>query len=139
MSEINETALAFFEACETGKGWDACQVFCTSDASFSAQSGAIADITSLEAYCDWMKGLLTILPDGHYEMKSFGVDDARNAAVAYAVFVGTHTGEGGPVAPTGKQTRSDYVYHMQFDETGKIAHMTKIWNDALALADLGWA
>lgn len=86
-----------------------------------------------------MKGLLTILPDGHYEMKSFGLDEARNAAVAYAVFMGTHTGEGGPVPPTGKKTTSDYVYHMEFDDAGKISHMTKIWNDGAALVELGWA
>ena len=40
----------------------------------------------------------------------------------YAVFSGTHTGEGGPVAPTGKSTSSDYVYVMDFED-GKIRRL----------------
>jgi hypothetical protein len=32
---ISEVARAFFEACETGKGWEVCQQFCTPDATFS--------------------------------------------------------------------------------------------------------
>ena len=57
---------------------------------------------------------------------------------AYGVFRGTHTGEGGPVPPTGKQVEADYVYVMQFDGD-KIRHMTKIWNDSISLSQLGWA
>ena len=56
---------------------------------------------------------------------------------AYAVFRGTHTGEGGPVAPTGNPVEADYVYVMQFDGD-KILHMTKIWNDGISLRQLGW-
>ena len=32
---------------------------------------------------------------------------------------------------------ADYVYSMTFDG-GKIRHMTKIWNDAVSLRQLGW-
>ena len=39
MSSIKETAEQFFEACETGKGWDGCQAYCHADATFSAQAG----------------------------------------------------------------------------------------------------
>jgi hypothetical protein len=71
---ITETALAFFDACDTGKGWEA----------FSAS--------------------------------------------------GTHTGEGGPMPPTGKSTRTDYVYVMQFED-GTIKHLTKIWNAGWAMKE----
>lgn len=54
---------------------------------------------------DWMKGLMTVLPDGRYEVKSFAVDAARNNVAAYG-FHGTHTGPGGPVPPTGRSTSS---------------------------------
>ena len=64
MNSIKETAERFFDACETGKGWDECQQYCEPDASFSAQAGALADIETLQAYTDWMKGLLTPVPDG---------------------------------------------------------------------------
>ena len=86
-----------------------------------------------------MKGLLVILPDGKYEVKSFATDAERKNICAYGVFTGTHTGPGGPCPPTGKiLTKSDYVYVMNFDGD-KISHMTKIWPDAWALKELGWA
>jgi hypothetical protein len=53
------------------------------------------------------------------------------------VFSGTHSGEGGPVPPTGKSTSTDYVYVMEFED-GKISHMTKVWNAAWAMRELGW-
>jgi predicted ester cyclase len=79
-----------------------------------------------------------VLPDARYELKSFAVDDQRKNVSAFAVFFGTHTGEGGPVPPTGKKVHTDYVYVMQF--TGdRISHMTKIWNAGIALKQVGWA
>ena len=135
---ITETAQAFFDACETGAGWEGCSAYCHPDASFSAQADPLADITTLQAYADWMKGLLTVMPDGRYQVKSFATDPERNNVAAYGVFSATHTGEGGPVPPTGKSTTSDYVYVMDFED-GKIRHMTKIWNASFALRELGWA
>ena len=46
---------------------------------------------------------LTPVPDGRYELRSFAVDEGRNNVTAYGVFRGTHTGEGGPVPPTGRR------------------------------------
>ncbi len=137
MSTMTEVASKFFDACETGAGWDGCKEFCTPDATFSAQAEPIADIRNLEQYAEWMKGLLTFVPDGRYELKSMATDEARSNVCAYAVFSGTHTGEGGPCPPTGKSTSSDYVYLMDF-EGDKIRHMTKIWNAGWAMKDLGW-
>ena len=71
-----------------------------------------------------MKGLLTPVPDGRYELRFFAVDEERDCAAAYAVFHGTQTGPGGPVEPTGKTVAADYVYVMQF-EGGRTRHMTK--------------
>jgi predicted ester cyclase len=138
MSSIKAAAERFFDACETGGGWEACQQYCHSGASFSAQAGALADVDTLQAYTEWMKGLLTPVPDGRYELRAFAVDEDRKNVTAYAVFRGTHSGEGGPVAPTGKQVEADYVYVMQF-EGDKIRHVTKIWNDVFSLQQLGWA
>lgn len=137
MSAITETARHFFEACETGKGWAGCQQYCHANATFSAQAGALADITTLEGYTEWMKGLLVIAPDGRYDLKAFAIDESRNCALAFAVFHGTHTGEGGPMPPTGKKVAADYVYAIQFDGD-KVTHMTKIWNDTISLQQLGW-
>jgi hypothetical protein len=112
MSSIKDTARRFFEACETGKGWQGCEQYCHPSATFTAEADALADVTTLKAYTEWMKGLMTILPDG--------------------------TGDGGPVPPTGKSAEADYVYVMDFDGD-KIRHMTKIWNDGLTVRQLGWA
>jgi predicted ester cyclase len=138
MTSISAIADRFFADCETGQGWGVCKAYCTPDATFEAQAEPLAGVTTLEQYTEWMKGLLTILPDGRYELKSFAVDPERNNVVAYGVFSGTHTGQGGPCAPTGKSTRTDYVYVMQF-KGDKIGHMTKIWHSGLALKELGWA
>ena len=137
MTSIANTARKFFEACETGQGWDGCKSCCTADATFSAQAEPLADVKSLQQYTDWMKGLLKFVPDGRYELKSFGTDDERKSVCAYAVFSGTHTGEGGPCPPTGKQVTSDYVYVMDFDGE-KVRHMTKIWHAGWAMKELGW-
>jgi ketosteroid isomerase-like protein len=134
---ITQTAKAFFEACEAGKGWSACKTYCSPDATFDAQAEPLADVKTLEQYTDWMKGLMTVLTDATYEVKSFATDTERNNVCAYAVFTGTHLA-GGPVPPTGKSTRTDYVYVMQFGSE-KIVHMTKIWHSGLALKELGWA
>jgi predicted ester cyclase len=136
--DIRDVASQFFDACETGKGWAACQQYAHPGATFSAQAGALAKVTSLEGYTDWMKGLFTPVPDGSYEIKASAVDDSRNTVITYAVFRGTHTADGGPVPPTGRQVEADYVYVMQFDGD-RIRHMTKVWNDALSLQQLGWA
>lgn len=134
---ITETARAFFEACETGKGWEACSQWCTADASFASQAEPIADMKALEAYCGWMQWLLGPLPDGRYELHAFATDAERETVCAFATFHGTHTAAGGPGEPTGKSTATDYVYAMRFTD-GKISHMTKIWNAGWAVRDLGW-
>ena len=107
---MKETALAFFDACETGKGWAGCQ----------QHEGAVRTMSRC------------------HEIRSFAVEDQRRNVSAYGVFRATHTGQGGPVPPTGKKVEADYVYVMQFDGD-RIRHMTKIWNDAISLHQLGWA
>jgi predicted ester cyclase len=138
MASIAEIADKFFVACETGKGWKACRAYCTPDAAFAAQAEPLADVKTLQDYCDWMKGMFEPIPNGRYELVSFATDEQRCIVSAYAVFHGTHSGQGGPIPPTGKKVATDYVYVMQFDGD-KIRHMTKIWHSGLALKALGWA
>lgn len=135
---MSESAMAFFDACETGKGWETCKTWCHDGASFACQADTLAEITTLDAYTEWMKGLLTPVPDMTYEIKAFATDDERKSVSVFGVVKGTQTGEGGPVPPTGKNVTADYVYVMDFDGD-KIRHMTKIWNDGHTLKQLGWA
>jgi len=138
MTEIQKTAEAFFDACETGGGWEKCQQYCHPDATFAAQAAALEGVDDVRTYTEWMKNLFTPVPDGRAEIRSFAVDEARNKVIVYGVFHGTQTGEGGPVPPTGKSVAADYVYDMSFD-ADKIRHMTKIWNDGATMQQLGWA
>ena len=138
MSAMLESAKLFFEACETGKGWEGCKGYCSPDASFSAQTSALEGINTLEGYCDWMRDFFTPVPDAHYELKFLSADEDRSAVTAVAVFHGTQTGPGGPVPATGKTVAADYAYYMEFDQ-GRVKHMTKIWNDTISLQQLGWA
>ena len=93
-----------------------------------------ADVKSLQQYCDWMKGMLGPIPDGRYELVSFAADETRRNVSAYAVFYGTHSGQGGPVPPTGKKLATDYVYVMRFDGD-KIGHMTKTGRSGSTISD----
>jgi hypothetical protein len=74
MSGILETAREFYEACETGKGWEGCKQYCHPDATFSAQTGALDGIDTVEGYTQWMTDLLVWIPDGHYELLFFAED-----------------------------------------------------------------
>ena len=78
MSNITATAQSFFDACETGKAWTGCQQYCTTNATFSSQANPLLNITTLSAYCDWMRDVLTGLTDVSYEVKSFATDTARH-------------------------------------------------------------
>ena len=82
MSSIKVTAEQFLDACETGKGWESCQHYCHSEASFSAQAGALADVNTLQGYTEWMRDLFTPVPDGRYEVRSFAVDEDRLGLLA---------------------------------------------------------
>src|SRR5262249_41800554 len=126
VTSITAVAEAFFAACETGKGWEACSAYCAPTATFCAQAEPLLGVKTLAQYPEWMKGMMTVLPDGHYQVMSFATDEARNNVAIYGVFHGTHSGPGGPIPPTGHRTSTDYVYVMQF-EGNKIVHMPKIW------------
>jgi predicted ester cyclase len=137
MSSIKEIAAQFVDACDSGRGWETCRQFCHERATFAVQADALADVVTLEAYTEWAKSLLGPIPDASYELQSLTVDEESGTVCGVSVFQGTNTGEG-PVPPTGNRIESDYVYVMQF-ESGRIRHVTKIWNDGYALRQLGWA
>ena len=135
---MKEVAQQFFDACESGGGWDACRPYCHADATFSAQADVLKGVDTIHAYAEWMKGMYTPAPSATYEIRGFAVDEDRSVAIGYGVFRATHTNDGGPVPPTGKSVEAEYVYAMHFDGD-LIRHMTKVWNDGHSLLQLGWA
>ncbi|PPC75975.1 polyketide cyclase [Pokkaliibacter plantistimulans] len=137
MTTITESALAFFELCESGKGWQACRSYCHDGASFHVQAQSLEQLRTVEAYSDSIPHLIDMLPDAHYVLLSVATDEARQTVMAYARFCGTHTGINEPVPATGKRVDSDYVFIMRMRE-GKVAEVTKVWNDGYAAHQLGW-
>lgn len=134
-----ETATAFFHACEGLQGWEGCREYVAEGATFAAQCEPLVDIDTVEGYCEWMAGLGKGPLEGcSYEIKSSAWDEETRTALFFGIFTGTHVGEGGPVPPTGQQTRSDYVYALTMDSDDKVSDMTKIWNAPWALTELGW-
>jgi len=85
-----DTAESFFDACESGKGWDACRPYCHPEATFSAQAGPLSDIETVEEYTGWMEAQYEALPDIEYNLKSLAVDEDRRNVCACAVLRGTH-------------------------------------------------
>lgn len=134
-----ENAKTFFDNCETAKGWDACKNYVADGASFSVQSEAMVDIKTVKGYVEAMAGLGGItMPGSSYTLNASAFDEATNTAIIFATFVGTHSGEGGPVPPTNKTTHSHYVFVMTMNEAGKVENITKIWNSSWAFKELGW-
>lgn len=133
-----DNAKKFFEACEASEGWAGCQDYVADGASFSAQSEPLADITTVQDYCEWMAGIGGVLPGATYDLHSASYDDSTRTAIFFATFRGRHTGEGGPVPPTNKETYTDYVYALRMNDDNKVSRMTKVWNAPWALRELGW-
>lgn len=134
-----ENASAFFHACESLKGWSGCQQYVAKDAVFSAQCEPIADITTVENYTQWMAGLGSVtLPGCRYVLNASAFDEISNTAMFFGTFFGKHSGEGGPVPPTGKETETQYVYILKMNAAGLIEKMTKVWNAPWAMNELGW-
>ena len=134
-----ENAKSFFTACEAPKGWAGCKEYVAGGASFVAQSEPLAGIHTVEAYCEWMAGFGgTTAPGATYDLHAACFDDAARTAIFFATYHAKHTGEGGPVPPTQKETHSHYVYILKMDSENKVERMTKVWNAPWAMKELGW-
>jgi hypothetical protein len=134
-----DVAIKFFEACEAPLGWEGCKQYVQEGALFSAQSEPLVEINSVQAYCDWMHGFGTVIsPEGSYELHSSSYNESSNTAIFFATYHGKHTGEGGPVPPTNKETHTDYVYIIKMGDDSKVSEMTKVWNAPWAMKELGW-
>ncbi len=135
-----ENAKRFFAACDGAEGWAACEALVEPGAVFSCQAAALQEITTVADYCEWMKGIGTVTaPDASYEVHSASFDEASRVALFFATIELTHTGDGGPVPPTGQKARSEYVYALTMSANDKVERLQKVWNDGWAMSELGWA
>ncbi len=134
-----ENATRFFSACEAPEGWAGCKQYVAEGASFAAQSEPLLEVTTVKAYCEWMYGFATIAPGATYDLHASAYDEQTQTAIFFATYHARHTGEGGPVPPTHKETHSHYVYSLTMDSDHKVARMVKVWNAPWAMRELGWA
>lgn len=117
MMEAN--AKAFFNACETGKGWNGTAMYVKADTTtFEAQvmnTPALEKIHVIKDYVEWMVSIVKEMgPKATFKVRAGAFDAERNSASYYGVFAGS----------------IDYVYYLHFDDTTcKIDDMVKIWND----------
>lgn len=134
-----ENARKFFETCEGLEGWNGCKKYVADKAVFVAQSEPLVDVKTVKDYCEWVKGLGTVTaPGATYDLHTCSFDEDNNTAVFFATYHAKHTGEGGPVPPTNKETHTDYVYVLTMDDENKVEKMVKIWNAPWAMKELGW-
>ncbi len=134
-----ENAKKFFEACDAPLGWDGCKQYVADGASFRAQSEPLADIKTVEAYCEWMASFANVtVPGATYDIHTSAYDENTKTAIIFATYHARHTGEGGPVPPTQKETHTHYVYVLTMNEDNKIKRFIKIWNAPWAMKELGW-
>ncbi len=134
-----ENAKKFFAACEAPEGWEGCKPFVAEGAVFRAQSEPLAETKTIQAYCDWMAAIGKVTaPGATYDLHTASFDESTNTAVFFATYHARHTGEGGPVPPTNKETHSDYVYVLTMNGEGKVERMVKVWNAPWAMKELGW-
>jgi predicted ester cyclase len=133
-----ENATRFFHACESSEGWEGCRQYVEPDASFEAQAGPLVELDTVEGYTEWMADAADWMPDGHYHLHSSAWDGENRAAMFFATFHGSHTGEGGPVPPTGREMKSHYVYVLFMNGDDRVERMCKIWNAPWAMDQLGW-
>ena len=134
-----ENAKKFFNACETPTGWEGCKQYVEENATFIAQCEPLADIKTVEAYSEWMAAIGTVTaPGATYDLHTSSFDETTSTAVFFATYHARHTGEGGPVPPTNKETHSHYVYVLTMSAHNKVERMVKIWNAGWAMKELGW-
>ena len=116
------TAGAFFEACDYGKGWSGCKSYCHYDASFETEAETLAEIDTLDTYCDWMVEALAMFDETvEIEVRSEAYDVKKDIALIYAEIRGNVI-----IGPELMFMKTDYVYAINFNGE-KISHITKIW------------
>ena len=134
-----ENAQKFFDACETSVGWKGCKQYVANGAPFFAQCEPLTEIDTVEGYCEWMADMGTILAAGaNYDINASGFDERTRTAIFFGTYHLKHTGEGGPVPPTHKETHAHYVYCLTMNADDRVEKMVKIWNAPWTLRELGW-
>jgi hypothetical protein len=110
------------------------------DAPFICQADALAGVNTVKAWADWMVNFESnIAPGCKATVHNIAWDAENKTALYYATFYAKHSGDGGPVPATNKETSTHYMYILVMSEDNKCKSFTKVWNDGYCLKELGWA
>ena len=121
-----ENATKFFVACEAPEGWAGCKHYVAEGASFRAQSEPLAEIKTVEGYCDWMAAIGTVtLAGARYELHSSSYDEATRTAVFFATYHAYTPAKAAPYRPDpqrdahGLRLRTDNEWRQQGRPNGQ--------------------
>lgn len=141
MSTLSQSAERFVVSVAPGQRWEAWRPYCHPDATFrkvGTSSVGMEVHDSLREFAESTKAMVAVFPDLRVELRSLAVDEEHGIAMVYLVIEGTHTGEGGPVPPTGRSFEVDAAYVMEFDGD-RLRHLTMVMNELVVDKRLGWA
>ena len=116
----SKAAQTFFDAVESGKGWEECSKYVTDGATFCCQSDILKDVKTLKQYHDWKAEGFKVMTQCSYKIVA-KVEHVNNKVVFYSQFFAM------PGAPP-----TDYVYVLDMTTDGKCAGIVKIWNSTFA-------
>jgi hypothetical protein len=76
-----EKAKQFFENVDAAKGWEGCKDDVADGATFTCQSDPLADVKTVEGYCDWMAAFAKVtVPGATYDLHAAGWDEETKTA-----------------------------------------------------------
>jgi len=121
-------AHSFVEACESGKGWAACKVWCRQDVKFSCPDARPAWAPTLAQYADLIKSQPYGDAGQKYSVKSVALYDHIFPVFAVVKLCGVWTSQVIPHPPVNAACEADYTYILEYDGN-KISHITMVWDD----------
>lgn len=128
------------ECVDAGIPFECIESIVVEDAPFICQADALADVKTVRAWADWMDKFCAMTAPGCTRtVHSTLWDPSTKTCMLFGTYHAKHTGEGGPVPPTHKQTNTEYCYVLVMNNDDKCVSFTKVWNDGFALKELGWA
>ncbi len=94
---------------------------------------------TVKSYCDAVAvSFKTTFLGSTYELAASAYDAENDIALLHGVSHAQHTGEGGPVPPTGKVAQIPFVYSIKFNSDAKIVHLSKVFDESSVKQQLGW-
>lgn len=135
-----KTARDFFDACEMQfLGWAGCKEYVADGATFHSAAGSYSGIHTIEAYCEQIHAAFsTVFAGSSGVVHAVAFDPEARVVLMYGDSLAHHTGAGGPIPATMKKATIPFVFALHMNESGKIKHLEKVYDEASGRVQLGW-